>query len=73
MPNGLGGFGLPRYIKQPQEYYANGGEWATEEQQDDSAQLAVNTAATTPTGTHSSADLELSPNASEYKPKATST
>lgn len=62
MPNGLGGFGLPRYIKQssgynPEDYYGNG-EWSAD------AQLTVDPA----TGAHSLADQELSPNASEYKP-----
>jgi hypothetical protein len=58
MPNGLGGFGLPRYYKQQTEdYYANTeGDQGTD-------QPAAAPALGGP-------DQELSPTASEYKPKA---
>lgn len=63
MPNGLGGFGLPRYIKQPlnysPNYYDNSGEeWAANESTDSNQQeIEI-----------PSREQELSPTATEYTP-----
>lgn len=61
MPNGLGGFGLPRYIKQTAnyEYYENAaGEWATNEGNSTNQQEVE----------IPPREQELSPTATEYTP-----
>lgn len=74
MPNGLGGFGLPRYIKQSANY--EGYDWTGEGDGQENTQSDSNTQneSTTETGTDSTVPTpttsggELSASATEYTP-----
>jgi hypothetical protein len=70
MPNGLGGFGLPRYMKQSMEY-ANSEVYENAEGQSPSVEPQegeLSVQPSDPPRATGGADQELSPNASEFKP-----
>lgn len=64
MPNGLGGFGLPRYMKQSMEYAGSEGY---EPHEDTELTVQPNDTQRATGGP----DQELSPTASEFKPNPT--